>query len=95
MESAVSADAAENRDAAEPSEEGGDGAGGTLPPEFFTPLDTFDAVRHMLENLDEEHGLSPPYLSAQAHSCTRHTRTPRERKRAPIGSLSHRMRQLR
>lgn len=40
-------------------------SGGQLPPEYFTPLGSFDAVRHMLENLDETAGLSSGYLTSQ------------------------------
>eukprot|EP00900_Chrysochromulina_parva_P005119 jgi/Chrpa1/14608/Chrysochromulina_OHIO_Genome00023056-RA len=36
-----------------------------LPPEFFTPLDSFDAVRHLLENLPDEDGLNGRFLSEQ------------------------------
>ena len=37
-----------------------------LPPEFFTPLESFDAVRHMLQNLpDDSEGLSYSFLSSQ------------------------------
>jgi len=36
-----------------------------LPPEFFTPVDEFDAVRHLLENLPDEEGLSSEFLAAQ------------------------------
>ena len=36
-----------------------------LPPQFFEPLESFDAVRHLLENLPEDEGLSPGFLSAQ------------------------------
>ena len=36
-----------------------------LPPQFFTPPDGFDSVRHMLENLPEEEGLSLGFLHAQ------------------------------
>ena len=36
-----------------------------LPPEFFQPLDEFDAVRHTLMNLPGDNELSVHYLAAQ------------------------------
>lgn len=36
-----------------------------LPPEFFLPLDAFDAVRHTLHSLPEEDGLAAPFLAVQ------------------------------
>ena len=35
----------------------------TLPDEYFTPLDSFDAVHHMLESLPEQ--LSEAYVQGQ------------------------------
>ena len=37
----------------------------SLPPEFYSPVEDFDSVRHLLENLPEEESLSPAYLAAQ------------------------------
>jgi hypothetical protein len=48
---------------AEPAE---DAEAGALPPEFYQPLEQFDAVAHTLSNLpDDDEGLSAAYLTAQ------------------------------
>ena len=36
-----------------------------LPVEFFTPLDSFDAVAHLLENLPERDQMTLPFLVTQ------------------------------
>jgi hypothetical protein len=45
-------------------EEGPPATAAQLPSEYFMPLEGFDAVRHMLENLPDD-GLAVPYLAAQ------------------------------
>eukprot|EP00966_Prymnesium_polylepis_P045205 1047252-Prymnesium_polylepis.1 len=47
----------------QPSEEEAEVEELKLPPEFFQPLDAFDAVQHMLTSLPE--GLSPHFLTSQ------------------------------
>ena len=45
-------------------EEGPPATAAQLPSEYFMPLEGFDAVRHMLENLPDD-GLAVPYLAVQ------------------------------
>jgi len=38
---------------------------GHLPPEFFQPIDKFDAIHHTLINLPDNDNLDPAYLTEQ------------------------------